>query len=215
MPKVYSVWYSNKKDGSCLYANNIAKLETAKQDLKDILTKPGVSKAWIKLYEESTVEEAFPVVDPMQNIADMDEREAKEALFQLQVLVKAILNVLPKRLIPNNAIASIPAVINDFVCESADHIIVVDQLEEDVGILNKEIALLEQREARLRKVLSKIAENLGNGSAISQEASFEFIEQIPDEIKLVIKRLSSAIQKAEKESEHFKKIITDLKDAAK
>jgi carbonic anhydrase/acetyltransferase-like protein (isoleucine patch superfamily) len=38
----------------------------------------------------------------------------------------------------------------------------------------------------LRKVISQVATNLGNGSAISEKASIEFIEELPKEVLLVI-----------------------------
>jgi t-SNARE complex subunit (syntaxin) len=37
----------------------------------------------------------------------------------------------------------------------------------------------------LRKVIADVANNLGNGSAVSTEASIEFIQEVPKEVKLV------------------------------
>lgn len=46
---------------------------------------------------------------------------------------------------------------------------------------------LKEENQKLRKVISQIANNLGNGSAVSEEASIEFIEELPKEVELVRK----------------------------
>jgi hypothetical protein len=46
---------------------------------------------------------------------------------------------------------------------------------------------------RLRQVISNVATNLGNGSAVSTEASIEFIEDVPREVKLVCEGLRREI----------------------
>lgn len=48
---------------------------------------------------------------------------------------------------------------------------------------------IEAENKRLRKVISQIATNLGNGSVVSEQASIEFIEDLPNEVKLVINEL--------------------------
>jgi hypothetical protein len=54
--------------------------------------------------------------------------------------------------------------------------------------------LLEEENKRLRKVISQIATNLGNGSVVSEQASIEFIEELPYEVKLVCDGLRREIE---------------------
>jgi hypothetical protein len=194
MPKVYSVWYTYLNGGACLYVNNVATLEAAKLDLRDVLKKRGVSRAWIKLLEESVAEEAFPPVDPMLDIYNMDERTAKEALFQLQTLVKATLAKLP--VLRDNTLNNIPEAVNHFVCKTEEQTNTIHQLEEEV--------------ARLRKVVSSVAESLGNGSAISDEASIEFIEQLPKEVQLYTKNLTERYNHTAKMRDNYRKQVDYL-----
>lgn len=58
--------------------------------------------------------------------------------------------------------------------------------------------LLEEENKRLRKVISQIATNLGNGSVVSEEASIEFIEELPKEVKSVCDMLRRLIAKKSK-----------------
>jgi hypothetical protein len=46
--------------------------------------------------------------------------------------------------------------------------------------------MLQEEVSELRKVISSISTNLGNGSVVSEEASLEFIQMLPDEVKLVV-----------------------------
>jgi hypothetical protein len=55
--------------------------------------------------------------------------------------------------------------------------------------LMKEIEELSEENSRLRIALSRVASNLGNGSVAAAEASIEFLEEIPREVKLVCDRL--------------------------
>jgi len=194
MPKVYSVWYTYLNGGACLYANNIATVEAARLDLQDVLKKRGISRAWIKLLEESVTEEAFPPVDPMLDIYNMDERTAKEALFQLQTLIKATLAKLP--VLRDNTLGNIPEAVNHFVCKTEEQASTIQQLEEEV--------------ARLRKVISNVAESLGNGSAISKEASIEFIEQLPKEVQLYTKSLTERYNYTAKMGYNYRKQVDYL-----
>jgi hypothetical protein len=50
----------------------------------------------------------------------------------------------------------------------------------------------------LRQVISDIAANLGNGSAVSTEASIGFIKELPEEVKLVCAGLRNEIAWLEK-----------------
>jgi len=58
-----------------------------------------------------------------------------------------------------------------------------------VSGLLKEIEELSEENSRLRVALSRVASNLGNGSVAAVEASIEFLEEIPREVKLVCDRL--------------------------
>jgi hypothetical protein len=67
-----------------------------------------------------------------------------------------------------------------------------DQLIKDYGeIIDRQTEEIK----RLRKVISDVADNLGNGSAVSTEASLEFIEDVPNEVKLVCAALRKEIEK--------------------
>lgn len=61
--------------------------------------------------------------------------------------------------------------------------------KEAILCLTKEIEELYEENSRLRTALSKVASNLGNGSVACAEASLEFLEEIPREVKLVCDRL--------------------------
>jgi hypothetical protein len=58
--------------------------------------------------------------------------------------------------------------------------------ERDKKVLEEDKKILQDEIAALRAVISKIACNLGNGSVVSEEASLEFIQMLPDEVKLVV-----------------------------
>ena len=58
-----------------------------------------------------------------------------------------------------------------------------------VAGLVREVEQLSEENSRLRVALSKVASNLGNGSVAAAEASVEFLEEIPKEVKLVCSRL--------------------------
>lgn len=61
--------------------------------------------------------------------------------------------------------------------------------KEAILCLTKEVEDLYKENSRLRVALSKVASNLGNGSVACSEASLEFLEAIPNEVKLVCDRL--------------------------
>ena len=61
--------------------------------------------------------------------------------------------------------------------------------KEAILCLTKEVENLHEENSRLRVALSKVASNLGNGSVVCTEASLEFLEEIPREVKLVCDRL--------------------------
>lgn len=59
---------------------------------------------------------------------------------------------------------------------------------------------MEEENKRLRKVINQIATNLGNGSVVSEEASIEFIEELPKEVKLVVDGLRRYILKIQNQN---------------
>lgn len=61
----------------------------------------------------------------------------------------------------------------------------IQQLEE----LKAENERLVEQNTKLRNAISKIAENLQNGSVVSPLASIEFLtEDVPNEVRLVVNR---------------------------
>ena len=50
------------------------------------------------------------------------------------------------------------------------------------------IKALKEENQILRKIISRSAENLGNGSVISEDASTQFMEELPKEIYMVINK---------------------------
>jgi hypothetical protein len=50
------------------------------------------------------------------------------------------------------------------------------------------VKALREENQILRKVISQVATNLENGSTISEEASTQFMEELPKEVSLVIKQ---------------------------
>jgi hypothetical protein len=69
------------------------------------------------------------------------------------------------------------------------------------------IKALKEENQILRKIISRSAKNLGNGSVISEDASTQFMEELPKEIYMVINRW---IQKA-----NNTKIIENMLDEIK
>ena len=65
------------------------------------------------------------------------------------------------------------------------------------------VKALKEENEKLRKVISQIATNLGNGSVVSEEASIEFIEELPKEVELVRKEWT-------KKAGHAKLILEKL-----
>ena len=63
-----------------------------------------------------------------------------------------------------------------------------------VDELLKEVESLTEENSRLRVALSRVVNNIGNGSSVSTEASIEFLEAIPNEVKSVISRQKQTIQ---------------------
>lgn len=59
----------------------------------------------------------------------------------------------------------------------------------DLGKAKKEIQILQEENQKLREVFPKILEALGNGSVCTADVSLEFIQEIPREVELVVKRL--------------------------
>jgi len=60
-----------------------------------------------------------------------------------------------------------------------------EELESNCWINNHGVFNIENR--RLRKIIVEIVKNLQNGACISEDASIEFMEQVPKEVELVIK----------------------------
>jgi len=52
--------------------------------------------------------------------------------------------------------------------------------------LTRRVAELEGENARLRKVVARVAVNLGNGAYCSTDASIEFMEIVPAEVESVV-----------------------------
>jgi len=79
----------------------------------------------------------------------------------------------------------------------------------DIRELDKQRIIDEQKEEikTLRKVIADVANNLGNGSAVSTEASIEFIQEVPKEVKLVCDGLR-------KEVKNWQQCADDLSDYA-
>jgi hypothetical protein len=71
-------------------------------------------------------------------------------------------------------------------CEDADPKNWINFDECDKKVLEEDKKILQVEIVALRAVISKIACNLGNGSVVSEEASLEFIQMLPDEVKLVV-----------------------------
>lgn len=65
---------------------------------------------------------------------------------------------------------------------------------------------LTEENLRLRRVLSRIATNIGNGSVVSEQASIEFIEDIPREVELVCQSLRKDIQKLISKLGHYREL---------
>ena len=59
----------------------------------------------------------------------------------------------------------------------------------DLEKAKKEIEILQEENQKLREVFPKILEALGNGSVCTADVSLEFIQEIPREVELVVKRL--------------------------
>lgn len=62
-----------------------------------------------------------------------------------------------------------------------------------IDSLLKEVESLTEENSRLRVALSRVVNNIGNGSSVSTEASIEFLEAIPNEVKSVISRQKQII----------------------
>lgn len=79
--------------------------------------------------------------------------------------------------------------------------------ESDTGVdrLLKEIDDLTEENSRLRVALSRVVNNIGNGSSVSTEASIEFFEAIPNEVKLVIGRQKQIIRQLTAEVDQLSK----------
>jgi hypothetical protein len=141
--------------------------------------------------EEAIIEESYPSIDPMGPVTDMDLATAREALLKLQAIVSRTLNELPAGNIPSHTIDDIPDSVNHYVCEAAYQNRNREDLEEEIG--------------RLRKVISQIAENLGNGSTVSEESSIGFIEELPKEVKLVVAGLTKSYVRVMRD--HYKRLL--------
>jgi hypothetical protein len=60
-----------------------------------------------------------------------------------------------------------------------------------IAALEAALAAAREETERLRSVFPRILESLGNGAACSTDVSLEFIEQIPDEVRLELAALRS------------------------
>jgi len=181
MTKVYSVWYRNVKGECCMYANNILSMEEARKDLQTVIEKYSVTEGWIKQLEETVVVRDFPAVDPMAPAFDMTESEAKIAVMKLQNVVYSAVIKIPADYAMSHTYENIPEALLFYATETAVQKLRREQLEEEV--------------ARLRKVVSEVAKNLGNSSTVSEEASIEFIEDLPREVKLVVEGLNNKCER--------------------
>jgi hypothetical protein len=199
--QIYSVWYSSQEEEGRIYSNNKTTLEEARADAQEVLRFPRVQKAWIKKTEHSTVETICAPLDPLGSVDGMNDEETEACLRRLQKLVLDILGELPAGYLKNHTLDSLPGTIQHYICELSAQTTRRKELQEEMLRLTEEKQkreALEEETTRLRKVICKIAENLGNGSAISEKASIEFIEQLPGEVKLVVDGLNSAMNTAKK-----------------
>lgn len=63
---------------------------------------------------------------------------------------------------------------------------------------------LERELNALRKIVSDIATAIGNGSAVSEQASVEFMQEIPKELAFYTKKLRAELERVTKERDELK-----------
>ena len=132
-------------------------------------------------------------------------------LATCQQLLANILRALPVGYIPNHTPESAPDQIRELVEENVR---LSDQLDDYTAasihscganckrpncVLRRQVADLQKEVLDLRLIFPQILEALGNGAQCTAQCSLEFLQEIPNEVKLYIDRRLSQI-KSDKEA---------------